>query len=102
MGSFSKGLYLGVWVLDSHGISFCSLNGMPFNFKAMRFIRAKGEGVAEIKVRGSSADIVGTTMRCAGVLFFVWNCILLIRIRKIRSWVLSLNLEIACRIGTSL
>lgn len=59
MGSFSRGLCLGVWVFDSHGISFWSSNGIPFNFRAMRFIRAKGDGVAEIRVRGSSDDMIG-------------------------------------------
>jgi hypothetical protein len=32
---------------------------MPFIFRAMRFIRAKGEGVAEMRVSGSSGDMVG-------------------------------------------
>lgn len=58
MGSFSKGLCLGVWVFDSQGISFWSSNGIFFNVRAMRFIRAKGEGVAEMRVRSSSDDMV--------------------------------------------
>lgn len=31
---------------------------MPFSWRAMRFIRAKGEGVAEIRVRGSEDMVV--------------------------------------------
>lgn len=57
MGSFSKGLYLGVCVLDSQGISFCSSKGMPFNCSAIRFMRANGDGVAEMRVRGSAAMV---------------------------------------------
>lgn len=57
MGSFSRGLYLGVSVADSHGISFLSVKGMDLRERAMRFMRAKGEGVAEMRVRGSIAGV---------------------------------------------
>jgi hypothetical protein len=52
MGSFSKGLYFGVSVALCHGISFLSSKGMPFRVSAMRFMRANGDGVADIRVNG--------------------------------------------------
>lgn len=61
MGSFSRGLYFGVSVVDSHGISFLRLKGMDLRERAMRFMRAKGEGVAEMSIRGFIVvDIIGT------------------------------------------
>lgn len=39
--------------MDSHGISLESVKGMPLRVRAMRFMRAKGEGVADMRVRGS-------------------------------------------------
>lgn len=51
MGSFCSGLNFGVCVSGCQGISFCKVNGMFFSWKAMRFIRAKGDGVAEMRVR---------------------------------------------------
>lgn len=63
MGSFSRGLCWGVWVLECQGISVCRVKGMCFRWRTMRFMRAKGEGVAEIRVSGSEAveveDMVG-------------------------------------------
>jgi hypothetical protein len=73
MGSFSKGLYLGVWVLDSQGISFFKVKGMPLRASAMRFMRANGEGVAEMRVSWSTfAAMIGVgfgMLRIRGVLF---------------------------------
>lgn len=40
-------------MLECHGISLTRVKGMRFRARAMRFMRAKGEGVAEIRVRGS-------------------------------------------------
>lgn len=45
MSNFSRGLCFGVLVLLSQG--------MPLRARALRFMRAKGEGVAEIRVSGS-------------------------------------------------
>jgi hypothetical protein len=65
MGSFSRGLYLGVSVVESHGTSFLRVKGMDFRVRAMRFMRAKGEGVADIRVRGCmSVDILIMEEEC--------------------------------------
>jgi hypothetical protein len=52
---------IDVRCLLSHGISFLSSNGISFSASAMRFMRAKGEGVADMRVRGSISvvDIMG-------------------------------------------
>ena len=39
------------------GISLCNSKGMPFSKRAMRFLRAYGEGVALIKVSIVMLDI---------------------------------------------
>lgn len=50
IGSFSRGLYFGVSVVECQGISDFSSKGMPFSSMAMRFLRAYGEGVAEMRM----------------------------------------------------
>ena len=42
-------------------MSFWRVNGMRFSCRAMRVMRAKGEGVAEMRVRGSG-DMVGCSV----------------------------------------
>ena len=71
MGSFSNGLYLGVSVALCHGISFLSSKGMPFRVSAMRFMRAKGDGVADMRVSG---DISAVELDVVVLLDFVYLC----------------------------
>jgi hypothetical protein len=40
MGSFSRGLYCGVCVVESHGTSVWSVNGICFSASATRTLRA--------------------------------------------------------------
>jgi hypothetical protein len=52
-------------VVESHGTSFLRVKGMDFRVRAMRFMRAKGEGVADIRVRGCmSVDILIMEEEC--------------------------------------
>jgi len=59
MGSFSRGLYLGVSVVLCHGISDLSSKGMPFSMSAIRFFRAYGDGVALMRVSISESRGMG-------------------------------------------
>jgi len=71
MGSFSNGLYLGVSVALCHGISFLSSKGMPFRVSAMRFMRANGDGVADMRVSG---DISAVELDIVAEPDFVFLC----------------------------